>query len=135
MRESTKYEHVVAFAIALPSIREKLREHMALRGLPRQKVLATVVHLLESTLIRVGNDDYAKHNNSYGLTTLKNRHVAVDGNEVRFRFTGKSDKQWSLRVRQAHRKDHQGVPGASGPGTHPVCRRRKEIAATSHRQM
>jgi DNA topoisomerase-1 len=99
VRESTKYEHVVAFAIALPSIREKLREHMALRGLPRQKVLATVVHLLESTLIRVGNDDYAKHNNSYGLTTLKNRHVAVDGNEVRFRFTGKSDKQWSLRVR------------------------------------
>jgi DNA topoisomerase I len=51
-----------------------------------------VVHLLESTLIRVGNDDYARQNNSYGLTTLKNRHVAVDGNEVRFRFTGKSGK-------------------------------------------
>jgi DNA topoisomerase-1 len=99
VRESTKYEHVVAFADALPSIREKVREHMALRGLPREKVLATVVHLLESTLIRVGNDDYAKQNNSYGLTTLKNRHVAVDGNEVRFRFTGKSGKQWSLRVR------------------------------------
>jgi DNA topoisomerase-1 len=99
VRESTKYGHVVAFADALPSIREKVREHMALRGLPREKVLATVVHLLESTLIRVGNDDYAKQNNSYGLTTLKNRHVAVDGNEVRFRFTGKSGKQWSLRVR------------------------------------
>jgi DNA topoisomerase I len=99
VRESTKYEHVVAFAVALPSIREKVRDHMALRGLPREKVLATVVHLLESTLIRVGNDDYAKQNNSYGLTTLKNRHVAVDGNEVRFRFTGKSGKQWSLRVR------------------------------------
>ena len=99
VRESTKYEHVVAFADALPSIREKVREHMALRGLPREKVLATVVHLLESTLIRVGNDDYAKQNDSYGLTTLKNRHVAVDGNEVRFRFTGKSGKQWSLRVR------------------------------------
>jgi DNA topoisomerase-1 len=99
VRESTKYEHVVAFAGALPSIREKVREHMALRGLPREKVLATAVHLLESTLIRVGNDDYAKQNNSYGLTTLKNRHVAVDGNEVRFRFTGKSGKQWSLRVR------------------------------------
>jgi DNA topoisomerase-1 len=70
-----------------------------LRGLPREKVLATVVNLLETTLIRVGNDDYAKQNNSYGLTTLKNRHVAVDGNEVRFRFTGKSGKQWSLRVR------------------------------------
>jgi DNA topoisomerase I len=99
VRESTKYEHVVAFADALPSIRERVREHMALRGLPREKVLATVVHLLETTLIRVGNEDYAKQNNSYGLTTLKNRHVAVDGNEVRFRFTGKSGKQWSLRIR------------------------------------
>jgi DNA topoisomerase-1 len=98
VRESTKYEHVVAFANALPSIREKVRQHMNLKGLPREKVLATVVHLLETTLIRVGNDDYAKQNNSYGLTTLKQRHVAVDGNEVRFRFTGKSGKQWSLRV-------------------------------------
>jgi DNA topoisomerase I len=99
LRESTKYGHVIAFAEALPSIREKVREHMGLRGLPREKVLATVVHLLETTLIRVGNDDYAKQNNSYGLTTLKNRHAAVDGNEVRFRFTGKGGKQWSLRVR------------------------------------
>jgi DNA topoisomerase-1 len=99
VRESTKYEHVVAFADALPFIRETVREHMALRGLPREKVLATVVHLLETTLIRVGNDDYARQNNSYGLTTLKNRHVAVNGNEVRFRFTGKGGKQWSLRVR------------------------------------
>ncbi|WOH67133.1 DNA topoisomerase IB [Bradyrhizobium sp. BWA-3-5] len=99
VRESTKYERVVAFADALPSIRETVREHMALRGLPREKVLATVVHLLETTLIRVGNDDYARQNNSYGLTTLKNRHAAVEGNEVRFRFTGKGGKQWSLRIR------------------------------------
>jgi DNA topoisomerase-1 len=99
VRESTKYEHVVVFAEALPALRAKVGEHMGLRGLPREKVLATVVHLLETTLIRVGNDDYAKQNNSYGLTTLKTRHVAVDGNEVRFRFTGKSGKQWSLRVR------------------------------------
>jgi DNA topoisomerase I len=99
IRESTKYEHVVGFAAALPTIREKVREHMALGGLPRENVLATVVHLLETTLIRIGNDDYAKQNNSYGLTTLKNRHVVVDGNEVRFRFTGKSGKQWSLRLR------------------------------------
>jgi DNA topoisomerase-1 len=99
VRESTKYEHVIAFAEALPAIREKVREHMMMRGLPREKVLATVVHLLETTLIRVGNDGYAKQNKSYGLTTLKNRHVAVDGNEVRFCFTGKSGKQWSLRVR------------------------------------
>jgi DNA topoisomerase-1 len=99
VRDSTKYEHVVAFASALPGIREKVQEHMSLRGLPREKVLATVVHLLEATLIRVGNDEYAEQNNSYGLTTLKNRHAAVDRNEVRFRFTGKSGKQWSLRVK------------------------------------
>jgi len=99
VRESTKYEHLVAFAEVLPVIRRKVREHMALKGLPREKVLATVVHLLETTLIRVGNDDYAKENKSYGLTTLKTRHVAVDGNEVRFSFTGKSGKQWALRVK------------------------------------
>jgi DNA topoisomerase-1 len=99
LRESTKYEHVVAFADALPGIRAKVREHMSLRGLPREKVVATVVHLLDTTLIRIGNGDYARHNNSYGLTTLKNRHVAVDGSEVRFRFTGKSGKQWSLQLR------------------------------------
>ena len=99
VRESTKYEHVVAFADALPAIRNVVQEHMGLRGAPREKVLATVVHLLETTLIRVGNDDYAKQNSSYGLTTLKNRHVAVNGNEVSFRFTGKRGKQWSLRVR------------------------------------
>jgi DNA topoisomerase-1 len=99
IRESTKHEHAIAFAGALPKIRAKVRQHMILRGIPREKVLATVVHLLETTLIRVGNDGYAKQNNSYGLTTLKNRHVAVKGNEVRFRFTGKSGKQWSLSVR------------------------------------
>jgi DNA topoisomerase I len=99
MRESTKYEHVVAFAETLPSIRERVRRDMAQRGLPREKVLATVVHLLETTLIRIGNDDYARQNSSYGLTTLKNRHVAIEGHEVRFRFTGKSGKQWSLRVK------------------------------------
>jgi len=99
VRESTKYEHVVAFAAALPTIRARVRKHMALRGLPREKVLATVVHLLETTLIRVGNDDYARQNGSYGLTTLESRHADVEGSEVRFRFTGKGGKQWSLKVR------------------------------------
>ena len=93
LRENTKYEHVVAFAKALPAIRAKVREHMALRGLPREKVMATVVHLLETILIRVGNEDYARQNDSYCLTTLKSRHIDVDGNEVRFRFIGKSGKQ------------------------------------------
>ena len=99
VRESTKYEHMLEFARALPAIRAKISEHMALRGLPREKVLATVVHLLESTLIRVGNDDYAKENKSYGLTTLRNPHVSVEGSQLRFRFKGKSGKSWQLQVK------------------------------------
>jgi DNA topoisomerase-1 len=99
VRDSTKYEHAVAFAEALPALRAKVRRHMALAGLPRDKVLATVVYLLDKTLIRVGNDDYAKQNKSYGLTTLKNRHVAVNGAEVRFHFIGKSGKEWSAKLK------------------------------------
>jgi DNA topoisomerase I len=99
VRESTKYEHMMDFARALPAIRAKLAGHMALRGLPREKVLATVVHLLETTLIRVGNDDYARDNKSYGLTTLRNPHVKVDGAELRFQFKGKSGKTWRLQVK------------------------------------
>jgi DNA topoisomerase-1 len=99
VRESTKYEHMMEFARALPAVRSKLAEHMALRGLPREKVLATVVHLLETTLIRVGNDDYAKENKSYGLTTLRNPHVKVEGSELRFQFKGKSGKTWRLQLK------------------------------------
>jgi DNA topoisomerase-1 len=99
LRESTKYEHMMEFARALPAIRAQLARHMALRGLPREKVLATVVHLLETTLIRIGNDDYARTNKSYGLTTLRNPHVQVDGSELRFRFQGKSGKTWRLQVK------------------------------------
>jgi DNA topoisomerase-1 len=98
-REQSKYEHLFEFAEALPRIRAKVAEHMRLRGLPREKVLATVVHLLETTLIRVGNGEYARANQSYGLTTLRSEHVAVEGAEVRFHFTGKSGKQWSLSMR------------------------------------
>ena len=96
VRDSTKYEHMLDFAKGLPEIRETVARHMALKGLSREKVLATVVYLLENTLIRVGNDDYAKDNKSYGLTTLKNRHVKVEGAEMRFRFKGKSGKEWNL---------------------------------------
>ena len=99
IRDGTKYEHMMTFARALPNIRATVREHMALRGLPRQKVLATVVYLLETTLIRIGNDDYARQNDSYGLTTLKNRHVAVEGSNLRFRFNGKGGKNWSVAIR------------------------------------
>ncbi len=99
VRDSTKYEHIVEFAKSLPAIRAKVHEHMALRGLPREKVLATVVDLLETTLIRVGNDSYAKENKSYGLTTLRNQHVAVNGSELRFNFKGKGGKVWRLQVK------------------------------------
>ena len=99
VRDSTKYEHMLEFAQALPAIRARIAEHMARPGLPREKVLATVVHLLETTLIRVGNPDYAKQNKSYGLTTLRDRHVGVDGSELRFEFKGKSGKKWRLRIK------------------------------------
>jgi DNA topoisomerase-1 len=99
LREETKYGRMLAFAKALPAIRAKLAQDMALRGLPREKVLATVVHLLETTLIRVGNEDYARENKSYGLTTLRNKHVKVDGAQLRFEFKGKSGKTWQLAVR------------------------------------
>lgn len=99
VREGTKYGHMMEFARSLPAIRARLAEHMALRGLPREKVLATVVHLLETTLIRIGNDDYARTNRSYGLTTLRNPHVKVEGSELRFQFKGKSGKTWRLQVK------------------------------------
>lgn len=98
-RDGAKYEHMLIFAEALPTIRERVGDHMRLRGLKREKVLATVVHLLETTLIRVGNEDYARTNKSYGLTTLRNRHVEVDGGELRFEFRGKSGKSWKLKLR------------------------------------
>ncbi|KFG66849.1 DNA topoisomerase IB [Microvirga sp. BSC39] len=99
VRESTKYEHMLEFARGLPAIRETIDAHMSLRGLPREKVLATVVHLLENTLIRVGNADYVKQNKSYGLTTLRDPHVKVEGGELRFQFKGKSGKIWKLQVK------------------------------------
>ncbi len=99
LRDETKYEHVVEFGKLLPRIRQRVGADMKRSGLPRRKVLATVVSLLEKTLIRIGNADYAKENKSYGLTTLRNRHVAVNGTELRFEFKGKSGKLWHLAVK------------------------------------
>lgn len=115
IRDSTKYEHMVEFAKALPHVRERIDEDLAKRGLPRVKVLAAVVHLLETTMIRVGNSDYAKQNKSYGLTTLRDRHVEVDGAELRFDFKGKSGKRWRLRLKDRRIarivKASQDLPG------------------------
>lgn len=96
IRDSTKFHRLMAFAESLPAIRRAVQEHLSRRGLPREKVLATVVHLLDSTLIRVGSDEYARNNKSYGLTTLKNRHVEVDGHALKFNFKGKSGRLWRL---------------------------------------
>ncbi len=90
IRDETKYGRMMAFAQALPKIRKRIESDLSLRGLPREKVLAAVVQLLESTAIRVGNDEYAKENNSFGLTTLRNGHAKVQGGTVRFSFRGKS---------------------------------------------
>jgi DNA topoisomerase-1 len=98
IRDSTKYAHMLEFARALPKIRARIDADMKRPGLTREKVLATVVNLLETTLIRVGNEDYVKENKSYGLTTLRNRHVDVDGKELRFEFKGKSGKMWKLKI-------------------------------------
>ena len=115
VRESSKFEHMFEFARILPELRDKIGRDMQKSGLSREKVLATVVYLLENTLIRVGNDDYAKDNKSFGLTTLKDRHVTVDGSELRFRFKGKSGKEWNLRFRDRRIakivKDCQDIPG------------------------
>ncbi len=80
----------MSFADALPKIRDRIDADMRRRGLPREKVLATVVHLLETTLIRVGNDDYARTNRSYGLTTLRDPHVKVSGAELTFKFKARA---------------------------------------------
>ncbi|MFO1151522.1 MAG: DNA topoisomerase IB [Alsobacter sp.] len=99
VRDSTKYEHMLDFARALPALRRRVDADMRKPGLTRERVLATVVNLLENTLIRVGNDEYAKQNKSYGLTTLRNRHVRVEGAELKFAFKGKSGKTWNLRLK------------------------------------
>ena len=90
VRDEAKYDRMIAFGRALPKLRRRVEADLARRGLPREKVLAAVVRLLEVTLIRVGNDEYAKTNKSYGLTTLQKRHVKVAGAGAVFEFRGKS---------------------------------------------
>jgi DNA topoisomerase-1 len=92
VRDETKFGRMLAFSQVLPKIRARVEKDLSLPGLPREKVLATVVRLLECTCIRVGNDEYAKSNRSFGLTTLQDRHVEVSGSSLRFEFRGKSGK-------------------------------------------
>ena len=115
VRDDAKYGRMLAFGQALPIIRERTQEDLARKGLSRRKVLAAVVRLLEATLIRVGNEEYARDNGSFGLTTFRDRHASVSGSSVRFRFKGKSGKTHEIGVqdRQLSRivKKCQDLPG------------------------
>jgi DNA topoisomerase-1 len=98
VRDATKYARMIAFGRGLPALRRRVARDLALPGLPRDKVLATVVRLLEATRIRVGNEEYARKNRSYGLTTLRSQHVKVDGATLRFEFRGKGGKRHAVGV-------------------------------------
>lgn len=99
VRDETKYNRMIAFGRALPAIRARVERDMTLPGLSRLKVLATVVRLLETTLIRVGNAEYARDNKSFGLTTMRDRHVEIEGSTLRFHFRGKSHKEHTISVK------------------------------------
>ncbi len=99
IRDETKYNRMIAFGRALPAIRDRVRRDLARDGLPREKILATIVRLLETTLIRIGNREYARDNASFGLTTLRNKHIAVEGSTVRFEFRAKSGKMRKMELK------------------------------------
>ncbi|HYD56202.1 MAG TPA: DNA topoisomerase IB [Burkholderiales bacterium] len=97
-RDETKYDRVGAFVKALPRIRRRVRADLARPGLPREKILAAIVRLLETTFMRVGNEAYARENDSFGLTTLRERQVRISGDRLRFQFRGKSGVQHRIEV-------------------------------------
>jgi DNA topoisomerase I len=98
IRDRVKFNRLAAFCASLPAIRSRIEADLAKTGLPREKILATVVRLLEATSIRIGNVEYAKTNHSYGLTTLRNKHVEISGGTVRFRFRGKSGQDHEVKL-------------------------------------
>lgn len=115
VRDETKYSHMVSFAQALPRIRRRIAQDLRRSGLPREKVLAAVARLLEISHIRVGNDEYARTNQSYGLTTLLDRHVKVSGAKMQFHFRGKSGKAHKVDIEDRRLakivRNCQGIPG------------------------
>lgn len=99
IRDAAKFERMLSFAQALPRIRQAVDQDLKRRGLGRERVLALIVRLLETTLIRVGNDEYARTNQTFGLTTLRNRHLRMSGSELTFVFRGKSHKEHRISLR------------------------------------
>lgn len=97
--QTEKFSHITEFAQELPKIREKIKADLSSDKLTKQKVVAAVIWLLENTLIRIGNEEYAEENNSYGLTTLKNKHVSIYSGNIRFRFKGKSGVYHNISIK------------------------------------
>ncbi|MFN8563159.1 MAG: DNA topoisomerase IB [Anaerolineae bacterium] len=114
-RDQTKFDRMLAFGEALPGIRQRVQDDLALRGLPREKVLAAVVQILGSTFIRIGNAEYERQNDSFGLTTLHDEHVDVAGATIHFEFRGKSGKEHAIDLKDRRLakiiKRSQDVPG------------------------
>ncbi len=98
LRDQTKYERILEFATRLPRLRRRIGTDMRRKALPRQKLLATIASLLDKTLIRVGNHEYAATNKSFGLTTLRRKHAAISNGALQLEFTGKSGKRWNLQI-------------------------------------
>jgi len=115
IRDETKYARMLAFGRALPRLRKRVNRDLALRGLSREKVLAAVVRLLEVSLIRIGNEEYARQNDSFGLTTMQDRHLDVNGPCLRFHFRGKSNKVHTVDIQDRRLakivKSCQDLPG------------------------
>ena len=111
------------FARALPQIRARVDADLRRPGLPRERVLATVVRLLETTLIRVGNAEYARDNKSFGLTTIRHHHVEVNGSTIEFEFRGKGGKMHKVSTGTAVCPHRARLPRAAGPGAVQVHRR------------
>ena len=97
-REETKYEKMILFGGILPQIRQRILQDLSLRGLPKEKVLATVGRLMDLAHVRIGNKEYARENQSYGLTTMRDKHIEIEGSTIRFKFKGKSGKLHHLEV-------------------------------------
>jgi len=127
VRDETKFGQLVAFGKALPAIRRRVDKDLARKGLPREKILATVVRLLETTLIRIGNEEYARANRSFGLTTLRDHHADVTGSTIKLQFRGKTGKLHVVRAqRSAAREDRESLPRHSGLRAVSIRRRRRQ---------
>jgi DNA topoisomerase I len=115
VRDHAKFDRLIEFGKVLPKVRARVQEDLALRGLSRNKILAVVVRLLETTCIRVGNEEYERMNGSFGLTTLKTKHVSIEGATLRFRFRGKSGQNHDILMRDSRLariiRECQCIPG------------------------